>query len=148
MSERSLIPRGISARANQFMGDQDPTHDSRRAIDFHIADKFARMDEKLNDVRDKTDAVYDEVFGGPGGKVGIAEKVRNIMLLWGVALFLLNYGPKVWDYFFAKKSLFGTELTEKWKKGSTKRVRIYNRATGNYEYYYMLNETKQADNDE
>lgn len=125
------------------MADYDPTKGNRRALDMHIGDNFKRIEEKLKELKDKTDAVYDEVYGGPGGKVGIAEKVRNIMLLWGVVLFLLNYGPKAWDFFFGAKPLFGDAIVEKWKKESTERVRIYNKEKKRWDYYYMIGESKE-----
>lgn len=132
----------------------DRLRESRRAIDLHIADHLGRIDEKLKNVSFDVNDLKHEVFGGDG-RVGLGEQVRGIVKTWGTIIAIgttvVSWFPWIWDHFISKTAnmpVFGEEVREKWIKQSTKRVRIYNKEKGEWEYFYAIEETHSPKKDE
>lgn len=116
---------------------------SKRAIDLIVVSMLTRIETRMRDAEDKASATYRVVFGSDGS-MGLMQKMTII-----VAIATVVAGSWKWiaekATGAASKPIFGEELKERWMKQSTKRIRIFNKATGNYEYFYMLQETKQPE---
>jgi hypothetical protein len=129
---------------------------SRRAIDLFTAERFGKIDERLKHHEEKLDEIsdtarnsYEAIFGGPDHPVGLAEENRNNIkkwgLVWAVITAIVGLLPWIWQNFVkpaTEKPFWGEQLTEKWVRESTKRVKIFNREKGKWEYYYMIEEAK------
>ena len=126
----------------------DPIRESRRAIDLYTADQFARMDERLATLRADVGDLK-EVVNGSHGEPGLAEKVRGIVKMWGFIIggltLVISWFPWIYDHFIAdtaKRPVFGEEVRERWIKESTKRIRMFNKELGRWEYFYAIEEVR------
>lgn len=139
------------------MKDEPDFNQSKRRIDLYWADALGRLDERIKNMADRMDGVhskaqaaYEEVFGGPHGQVGLGEQLRGVIKVWGIAAMLIgnSVAAMAWlyDHVFkpsADRPVWGERLQEKWVKEATKRIRIKNPETGQWEYYYMIEERRQ-----
>lgn len=116
---------------------------SKRAIDLIVVSMLTRIEQRIRDTEEKAAATHRVVFGSDGS-MGLMQKMAIIV-------FLAAGLAGSWRFFFDKATgvatapIFGETLKEKWMKQATKRIRIYNKATGKYEYFYMLQETKEPE---
>jgi len=139
--------------------DDEYVRASRRAIDLFTAERFGKIDERLKHYEEKLDEIadtaknsYEAIFGGPDHPVGLAEENRNNIKKWGIVFAVISalagILPWVWQSIVkpaTDKPVFGERLAEKWVRESTRRVRIFNKEKGKWEFYYLIEETKTHD---
>lgn len=138
----------MTAREEPDDEEEEQISRSRRGIDYFTAEKWVRIDERLKNVELKAIDAYEEIYGGKG-KVGLSEQMRNMLKVWGVitvfASGILGSWTWIWDKLKGTGNdgaLYGREVEDRWKQESKKRVRIFNKETGAWEYFYMLSDKK------
>lgn len=122
----------------------DDPNKSRRAIDLHTAGIFGKFETELEYLKHDVKDLKEEVKGSPH-QPGLAEQVRRIFWIFGAIVVGLSWLPWIWENFISKTGkipVFGEEIRERWIKESEKRIRIYNKKTKQWDYYYAIEESK------
>lgn len=120
---------------------------SRRSIDLFTASQWGELQSDIRILKQQATDAYEAIYGGKH-QVGLAEQMRGMLKIWGTITVIASglLGSWTWIYDKLKGAgdtpMFGDQVQEKWKKQSTKRVRLFNKQKGVWEYYYMLEESR------
>jgi hypothetical protein len=121
----------------------------RREMGERIAKLETRLDLSLNEIKSITEGMFRELtslknnvadihstlYGGPKDKIGLIGKMS-------IATFLITSVVGVAWHFVVKKLEPTTELVQ---QSTSKRIQLFNRKTGEYEYYMAV--PKRVDDD-